>query len=176
METGIASWVVVARIVKAHGLSGEVVVESLTDVEGRLENTPVFLLIDGGHVRGEIRVKSRRFFGGRFAFTFEGISNRSEAEKLRGMELAVAEEELGELPPDQFFIHQLVGMTVRLQDGKVIGTVRNVLKTGGVDLLEIGERGEILIPFAADICVEVDTKKRLITIVPPEGLLQINAD
>jgi ribosomal 30S subunit maturation factor RimM len=66
-------------------------------------------------------------------------------------------------------------MKVQLQDGKLIGTVRNVCKTGGVDLLEVGERGEMLIPFTSEICVEVDAEKRVITIFPPEGLLGLNA-
>lgn len=166
--------VVVARIAKPHGIRGEVVLDSFTDVEGRLETTDFFLLLNRGAVVRELKVESRRFFGGRFVMQFAGIPDRTEAEKLRGMELAVPEEAIGSLPEDQFFVHELVGMSVHLLDGRPIGTVKSLMRTGGVDLLEIGERGEILIPFTDQICVEVDMDKRQITVDPPEGLLQLN--
>jgi ribosomal 30S subunit maturation factor RimM len=60
-------------------------------------------------------------------------------------------------------------------NGEFVGHVRSVLKTGGVDLLEIGENGEILVPFAAEICIDINLKEKEITIQPPEGLLQVNA-
>ena len=63
-----------------------------------------------GAVVRELKVESRRFFGGRFVMQFAGIPDRTEAEKIRGMELAVPEEEIGSLPENQFFVHDLVGM------------------------------------------------------------------
>ena len=175
MLTRVSSPVVVARIVKAHGICGEVALESFTDVAGRLENTPVFLLMNGGKLIGEVRVVSRRFFNNRHVLRFEGISTRTEAEALRGKQLAIPEEDLGSLPKDQYFIHQLIGMTVRLVSGESVGIVKNVMKTGGTDLLVVGEEEEILIPFAAGICVEVNAERKQITIDPPDGLLRLNA-
>jgi len=173
VDTEAISPVLVARIIKPHGLAGEVVLESYTDVEGRLEELRTYLLMDQGRMIGKLTAESVRFFGGRFAIRFQGISSRTEAEGLRNKELAIPEEEIGKLPSDHYFIHQLVGMSVQLCDGKTVGTVTDVLQTGGVDLLEI-DKG-ILVPFAAAICVEVDLQKGQITIDPPEGLLQLNA-
>ncbi|HEY7161068.1 MAG TPA: ribosome maturation factor RimM [Acidobacteriota bacterium] len=170
-----SSPVIVARIVKPHSIHGEVVLASLTDVEGRLENTDHFLLISKDDVVGEVEVESRRFFQGRHVLKFSGISDRNAAEELRGKMLAVEAEEIGTLPPDTFFIHDLIGMKICLQDGSEIGKVKDVLETGGVALLEVGERGEILIPFTEEICREVDAERKVITIDPPEGLLQLNA-
>lgn len=176
MQPGVTAPVTVARIVKPHGLRGEVVLESLTDVEGRLENTPVFLLVvDGAPVR-ELRVESRRFFGGRHVLRFHGIETLTEAEKIRGLTLAVPESEIGPLPENHYFIHQLIGMKVLLKNGRELGTVKNVLSTGGVDVLEIGERGEHLVPFVSSICVEVNLEEKRLTIDPPEGLLHFNAN
>jgi 16S rRNA processing protein RimM len=167
----------VARILRAHALHGEVVLESLTDVEGRLENTDVFLLLnkDEQLVRN-LEVETRRFIQGKHVFKFARIDDRTSAEGLKGMTLAIDAEEIGELPPDMFFVHDLVGMKVRLQDGTEIGEVSGILKTGGVDLLEVGEKGQILIPFTDEICKIVDPQQKLITIDPPEGLLQLNAN
>lgn len=168
--------VLVARIVKPHGLRGEVVLESLTDVEGRLETTRAFLLVKDGIPTRELRVESRRFFGGRHVLRFQGIETLTEAEKIRGMTLAVPESEIGPLPENQYFIHQLIGMKVKLKDGRELGTVRKVIVTGGVDVLEIGDRGEHLVPFASDICVEVNLEEKRLTIDPPEGLLHFDAN
>lgn len=175
MEVSTSSPVIVARIVKPHSIYGEVVLFSLTDVEGRLENTDHFLLLSKDDVIGKLEVESRRFFQGRHVLKFSGISDRNSAEELRGKMLAVEAEEIGTLPPDTFFVHDLIGMKVCLPDGTEIGKVKGVLETGGADLLEVGERGEILIPFTDEICREVDADRKVITIDPPEGLLQLNA-
>lgn len=175
MEVSSSSPVIVARIVKPHSIHGEVVLVSLTDVEGRLENTDHFLLMSKDDVVGELEVESRRFFQGRHVLKFSGVSDRTAAEELRGKMLAVEADQIGTLPPDTFFIHDLIGMKVCLPNGTEIGKVKDVLETGGVDLLEVGERGEILIPFTDEICREVDAEKKVITIDPPEGLLQLNA-
>jgi len=175
MEVSSSSPVIVARIVKPHSIHGEVVLASLTDVEGRLENTDHFLLMSKDDVVGEVEVESRRFFQGRHVLKFSGVSDRTAAEELRGKMLAVEADQIGTLPPDTFFIHDLIGMKVCLPNGTEIGKVKSVLETGGVDLLEVGERGEILIPFTDEICREVDAEKKVITIDPPEGLLQLNA-
>jgi 16S rRNA processing protein RimM len=175
MEVSSSSPVIVAQISKPHSIHGEVVLTSLTDVEGRLENTDHFLLIGKDDVVGSLEVESRRYFQGKHVLKFVGISDRTAAEKLKGKMLAVPAEEIGTLPPDSFFIHDLIGMKVCLQDGTEIGKVKDILETGGVDLLEVGERGEILIPFTDEICREVDADRKVITIDPPEGLLQLNA-
>jgi 16S rRNA processing protein RimM len=175
MEVSSSSPVIVARIAKPHSIHGEVVLTSLTDVEGRLENTDHFLLISKDNVIGSLEVESRRFFQGRHVLKFVGISDRTAAEQLRGKMLAVAADQIGALPPDTFFIHDLIGMKVCLLNGTEVGKVKDVLETGGVDLLEVGERGEILIPFTDEICREVDADRKVITIDPPEGLLQLNA-
>jgi 16S rRNA processing protein RimM len=175
METRTFPFVVVARITKPHATRGEVVLESLSDVEGRLENTPAFLLIDKGIVIRKIEVESRRFFGGRNVLKFRGIDDMTGAEGLRGLELAVPESEIGQLPPDTYFIHQLVGSSVCLKDGTPVGLVQRVIETGGQFLLEVGEGEDILIPFVAQICLEVDPVGGKIVIDPPEGLLRLNA-
>jgi 16S rRNA processing protein RimM len=169
MKTDTASPVLVAKIIKPHGIHGEVVLESWTDVEGRLENTPAFLLMDHGELLREVTVESRRFIMGRPVFKFEGVSNRSEAELLRNLELAIPENQLGKLPPNQFFVFHLVGMKVVMKDGREAGIVKNVLHTGGGDLLEL-ENGE-LVPFVDEICLDVDLEKRQIVIDPPSGLI-----
>ncbi len=170
MKTDTASPVLVAKITKPHGIHGEVVLESWTDVEGRLENTPAFLLLDHGKVLKEVTVESRRFIMGRPVFKFEGVSTRTEAELLRNRELGIPEDQLGQLPPNQFFIFHLVGMRIVLKDGREVSTVKDVLHTEGGDLLEL-ENGD-LVPFVDEICLDVDRQTGRIVIDPPSGLIR----
>jgi 16S rRNA processing protein RimM len=172
MKPETASPVLVAKIIKPHGIRGEVVLESWTDVEGRLENRAAFLLIDKGQVLKEIAVESRRFIMGRPVFKFAGVSSRTEAESLRNLELGIPEEELGELQPNQYFIFHLIGMDVLLKNGREAGKVQDVISTDGGDLLEL-ENG-VLVPFIDEICLDVDLEKKQIVIDPPEGLLAMN--
>ena len=169
MKAGATSPVLVARIVKPHGIHGEVVLESWTDVEGRLENTSTFLLLDHGKLIREVKVESRRFIMGRPVFKFAGVTSRNDAELLRNLELGIPEEQIGELAPGQFFIFHLVGLPVVLSDGREVGIVKDVVHTGGGDLLELNNGS--LIPFNDEICPNVDLKKKQIVINPPEGLL-----
>jgi 16S rRNA processing protein RimM len=175
MKNETSSPVVVARIIKPHALTGEVVLESYTDVQGRLEELRSYLVMQNGEVIRTLEVESYRFFNDRYVVKFRGINSRNEADALRNKELAIPEQDVGQLPADHFFIHDLVGMTVYTREGKEVGIVQNVMKTGGVDLLEVGEEGRILIPFVDPICKEVDLETRRIIIDPPEGLLNLNA-
>ncbi len=169
MDAG--SLVLVARIIKPHGIHGEVVLESWTDVEGRLENTPVFFLTDPeGNVLREVTTESRRWIQGRPVFRFTGIPTRTEAEHLRNLELAIPEDQLGELPEGKYFVFQLIGMDVVGLDGSKIGVVRNIIHTVAGDVLEMEDRK--MIPFIDGICVDVDVKNRRIVIDPPEGLIE----
>ncbi len=78
--------------------------------------------------------------------------------------------------PDSYYISQLVGCLVELADGTRVGEVRGVVRTGGTDLLRVeSPRGEILIPFTRSICTRIEPELQRIRLVPPEGLLELNA-
>jgi 16S rRNA processing protein RimM len=72
-------------------------------------------------------------------------------------------------------VHDLVGCAVETISGEPVGEVRRVEGGAGASVLSVeGRRGEVLVPLAADICVEVDIAGRRIRINPPEGLLELN--
>ena len=80
-----------------------------------------------------------------------------------------------ELPKDQFYEWELAGCRVEATDGKSIGMVREVMRTGGVEILVVAgdAGGEFLIPMAQEICVEIDIDRKLVRVDPPEGLLEL---
>jgi 16S rRNA processing protein RimM len=106
---------------------------------------------------------------------FAGYDSIEEAAKLVGYEFAVPEAERVELEEDEFYDWELAGCRVETISGEQLGTVRGVMRTGGVDMLvvEADAGREYLIPMAEDICVRIDIENKLVRVDPPEGLLEM---
>lgn len=168
---------VVGRVAKSHGVRGELVVEVRTD-------DPDARFAAGARLRGraarsgEVRVftvESAREHSGRLLVRLVGISDRTAADALRGTLFVV---DSAELPPsddpDEFYDHELEGLTVQLTDGTVVGKVTEVLHSAAGELLSVraaDDGREILIPFVTAIIPTVALADQLVVIDPPEGLL-----
>ena len=120
--------------------------------------------------------------GGQAIFLFEGSDSISDAEKLVGLEVQIPLSERISLPAGSFYVSDLVGCEVYERDGgKLIGCVRDLQFPGeelkGTPLLEVDSpSGELLIPLAQEICVQIDTAARRIEVVLPEGLHDLNRE
>jgi 16S rRNA processing protein RimM len=100
----------------------------------------------------------------------------SAAEALAGAELRVSAETLRPLPGGSFYRHDLVGCLVETKQGARVGEVTSVEGDAtGSRLVVRGRSGEILIPLAEGICVEVDVAAKKIVVDPPDGLMELNA-
>jgi 16S rRNA processing protein RimM len=167
--------ILVGRVARPHGIRGQVVVNPETDfVEDRFAaGAIVWTRVDAGDER--LIVSTMRVQNGRPIVGFEGFERIEDVERLAGVELRVPEDSLQELQDGAFYHFQLVGCAVETTSGERVGDVARVDGGAGGSLLAIdGPRGEILIPFAVDICVEVDVAAKRIRIDPPEGLLELN--
>jgi 16S rRNA processing protein RimM len=104
---------------------------------------------------------------------FAGITDREAAAELRGHTLIVDVAELPDLTePDEFYDHQLEGLTAVGPDGAALGTVREVVHAPASDLLVVDTaRGEVLVPFVRAIVPEVDLPGGRVVLDPPAGLL-----
>ena len=165
----------VGRIARPHGLRGQVVVNPETNfVEERFaEGAALWTRSAAGNE--QLTVASLRVQNGRPVVGFEGFTRIEDVERLAGLELRVPEETLQPLQPGSYYEHQLVGCVVETAAGNVVGTVAAVEGGAGATRLVMnGPRGEILIPLALDICVEIDVVNKRIRIDPPDGLLELN--
>jgi len=167
--------IVVAHIVKVRGLRGEVVAELLTDFPERFEKLTALLGVSVDGTRRSLQIEEQWFHGNRIVFKFTGFDRIEEAKELVGYDLAVPEDERMELPPHSFYEWELIGCRVHTVDGTEIGEVKDVMRTGGVEILSVvDDKGrDRLIPMASDIVVEIDKEKKLIRIDPPAGLLEL---
>jgi 16S rRNA processing protein RimM len=175
----MADWddmVLVGRIARPHGIRGHVFVNPETDfVEERFAPGAV-MWIRSPHGEEPLTIAAARLQGGRPVVAFDGFSSIEAIERLAGLELRVPETELRPLSSGAYYQHQLVGCVVETRAGERIGPVVRVDGGAGGSLLAIdGAHGEILVPFAADICVDVDVAAKRIRIDPPAGLLELNA-
>ena len=164
----------IAHVVRAHGLRGEVAADMLTDFPERFDDVAEVTLRRGDEERAA-EVEGHRFHKGRVLLKFAGVDSMTDAERLRGFDVVVPEEELHELPEDFYYDFDLVGCAVVTTSGEAVGTVDSVLRTGAAELLSVRRAGggEVLIPFVDEICPEVDVEARRIVVDPPEGLLDL---
>ncbi len=142
---------------RAHGLKGEVQIVATTNRDERF--APGSHLVVGGRARV---VASSRRHQGRWLVRFEGIDDRSAAEALRGAR--IEGEPLGELPPEEVWVHELVGAEVHEGDGRVRGRVVAVVANPAHDLLELDDGVLVPMVFVRDVADGV------VTVDPPEGL------
>ena len=171
-----ADMVLVGRIARTHGIRGQIVVAPETDfVEERFqEGSKVWCRTARGDE--QLTVASMRVQKGRPIVGFDGFASIDDVERLTGAELRIPEEALQPLSDGVYYHHQLIGCAVDTVGGERVGTVVRVEGGSAGSVLEIeGSRGQVLVPLAAEICVDIDVRGKRIRIDPPEGLLDVNA-
>ena len=167
--------VAVAKAVRTRGLRGEIVADLLTDFPERFEGLAALIAVAPDGKRLPLALEDHWFQGARVILKFAGYDSIEAASALVGYEFAVPESERVELDEDEFYDWELIGCRVETIAGEHLGTVREVLKTGGVEVLLIENLvagREHMIPLAETICVEIDIENKLIRVDPPEGLLE----
>ncbi|MGH2723313.1 MAG: ribosome maturation factor RimM [Actinomycetota bacterium] len=156
------------RITRAHGVRGEVTVQSLTEVEARFAPGSVLRLEDGR----ALTVRSARPHQHRLLVRFEEVPDRTAAEALRGRLLLVAAGEAPEIDEeDRFWVHQVVGLEVVTEGGRSLGRIREVLANPANDLW-VAEAGghDTLIPAIRDVVVTVDPDEGRVVVREIPGL------
>jgi len=164
--------VAVARLVKTRGLRGELVANILTDFPERFDDLKKVFVVKSNGETSELEIEKFWFQKDRIVLKFVGFDSIEAAENFRNCEVCVAEDEAVKLESDEFYDWELQDCAVETIDGEKLGTVKEVLRTGGTEIIVVkGAEKEYLIPFAEAICTVVDVEKKLIKVDAPEGLL-----
>ena len=124
-------------------------------------------------------VEHGRAYRNRLVLKLAGLDDPSAVERLRGQSVMAAADDAPSLDEDVHYVVRLVGMEVEDEGGTVLGRVKDIMPTGGVDLLVVtsptdDEGRETLIPLAREIVIEVCEERGRIRIRPPAGLLELN--
>jgi 16S rRNA processing protein RimM len=169
---------VIGRVAKAHGVTGEVVIDVRTDDPA--ERFAPGSVLRGRKPRGgperDFIIETVREHGGRLLVRLTGIGDRNAADELRGTLFLISTAQLPPIEdPDEFYDHQLEGLAVRTVAGEVLGTVTEVLHTAAGELLSIKrpDGAELLVPFVSAIVTAVSLAEGTVEIDPPDGLLNL---
>lgn len=167
---------VVGRVVKSHGIRGELVVDVRTDdPDARFAKGTVLRgkLPKGGGEKN-FTVTAARNHSGRLLLSLADVGSRDAADALRGTLFLIdsADVDSGS-DPDEFYDHELEGLSVSTVDGREVGTVESVLHLPGGEVLAVRapDGREILVPFVTQIVPTVAADG--IMIDPPDGLLDV---
>lgn len=170
--------IAVGIIRKAHGVRGEASVEPWTDAVDRFDELDAVTLVapDESQTR-DLTVESVRIHAGRALVKFEGIDAPEDIQLLHNWTVEIPESEARTLEEDEYFLHDLVGLTLVDAEGKERGLVTDAYEGGGGILLNVkrpnGRSFEL--PFAADICTDIDLTAKRMTVVLPEGIEDLDA-
>ncbi len=158
----------VGRISKAHGLRGELVVRLTTDRIERVDPGARLFAVVSPSQQGWLKVRTSRPHQTRFVVAFEGIADRTGAERWHGAVLRA--EPIDD--PDATWVHELIGSSVVTVDGVECGDVESVIDNPASDLLSLADGRLVPLVFVTEGPVVRDDR-RVVVIDPPEGLLDL---
>jgi len=163
--------IIVGEITRPHGVRGAVRVAPVTDFPDHLLRLTRMVVVQE-RVAGPARVEWAEAAGRFVVMKLAGIETPEAAEALRGATLRIPPDEVPPLPPGQFYVFQIVGLRVRTPEGRALGRVAEVLRTGSNDVYVIRstEGREILLPAVEGVVEAIDVEAGEVVARPPEWL------
>ncbi|MCJ2166148.1 16S rRNA processing protein RimM [Pseudodesulfovibrio sp. S3] len=170
-----SGFIPVGGVVKPHGIRGELCIKSYADSPSLFGAVDPLYLRDGDKPPRPVSATAWREHKGLVLLTLKGVTDRDQAEALRGLEVLIREEDLPELEGDEHYFYQMIGCRVVLPDQTEVGELKGYYETGEQDTWVIvnSEGAEILLPAVPEFVLDVDLDTETIVIEPPEGLLDL---
>lgn len=166
--------VTIGKIVKTRGLHGEVKVYPLTDIPDRFEHLETVLVQLAQGPELVVEIVQVKYYKDLVYLQFRGRNTLNEVQELVGGLLQVDPASVPELPEGVYYHFEIIGSEVYTDDAQRLGVVVEILETGSNDIYVVQADGrEYLIPVIADVVKEIDREKRMITIHPLPGLLEL---
>ncbi len=170
-------FLVLARVLRPHGVRGDLNVQILTDFPERMRDLDVVHLAedaDNPRRMAEHHVTfARRAKGDQWVIHLEGVEDRDAADAFRSQYLFVSLADAVPLEEDEVYLFQVIGLEVRSKEGENLGRVTGMIETGANDVYIVqGETyGEILIPAIQGVILNIDPKAGFMLVQLPPGLL-----
>lgn len=171
------AYLLMGRILGPHGISGELKVKIYSGDSSNLCNGKKiflnhkknndFMVFNIRQVRGSLK---------KVILSLKKVDDREHASALTGMDIWMAKKDLRHPDKDEFYWHQLIGMTVMTSEGNIIGTLEQIIETGANDVYVVKQgRDEYLIPALKDVVESVDLNKGILVVNMMSGTEQNNA-
>ena len=164
----------VGIITSTHGVRGEVKVYPTTDDPRRFRRLKEVVL-DTGKEKMNLEIEGVKFFKQFVILKFKGLDNINNIEKYRQKSLYVTRKNAVRLQRDEYFIADLIGLKVQDEDGKELGTVKDVMETGANDVYEVemADGKSLLLPAIKQCILNVDVENGTMQVHVLEGLLDL---
>ena len=164
----------VGIITSTHGVRGEVKVYPTTDDPRRFRRLKEVVL-DTGKEKMNLEIEGVKFFKQFVILKFKGLDNINDIEKYRQKSLYVTRKNAVRLQRDEYFIADLIGLKVQDEDGKELGTVKDVIETGANDVYEVemADGRSLLLPAIKQCILNVDVENGMMQVHVLEGLLDL---
>lgn len=170
----MAEYLNVGKIVNTQGLKGEVRVISQTDFpELRYKKGAILTLFQEKKKPIELTIQSHRKHKNFDILTFVAHPSINDVEKYREGILKVSKEQLTELPENEFYYHEIIGLTVVDDTIGELGKIKEILSPGANDVwvVQRPKKKDILLPYIDSVVHKVDLEKGSVFVEIPEGLI-----
>lgn len=158
----------VGRVLRPHGVRGELLLETLTDFPDHLAEVKTVYL---GEAAAAHPLAAARAHRGQLIVRLADCRTREEADAFRGQLVQIKAVAAASLPPGAYYHHQLVGLPVVSDTGEALGALSEVLETGANDVYVVkGPAGDLLLPAIRSVILTIDLAARQITVHIPDGL------
>lgn len=164
----------VGEIANTHGIRGEVKVYPTTDDVKRFKKLKTCTLdTEKGEI--ELHVESCKFFKQFAILKFKEFNDINEVERYKHCGLYVDREHAVKLQRDEYYIADLIGITVYNEDDTVLGTLKDVIETGANDvyLVKMEDGRELMIPALKECILDVDIENGRMKVHLLKGLLEL---
>jgi 16S rRNA processing protein RimM len=161
--------VCVGAIGGSYGVRGEVRVKSFCAIPEDIETYSPLFTEDGKTMHLALVHSIKNGFAARIA----EVASKEDADALKGTQLFANRDQLPNLPDDEYYHADLIGLQVHDTGGVLLGTVKSVLNHGAGDLLDVqlpGSSASVLLPFTLAAVPTVDLTAGRIVADPPDGV------
>ena len=162
----------VGQIVNTFGINGFVKVKAFTDDLERFETLKKVYVCKKDNLK-EVEIEEVKYHKGMVLLKLKGINNMNEAEVLKGLYLKIDRKDAKKLPKDTYFIADLLGLEVYSDEGRLLGRLEDIFKTGANDVYvvkdELGK--QLLLPSIPEVIKEIDLSNEKIIVHLIKGLI-----
>ncbi len=166
----------IGKVISPHGVAGMVKVYPYSDFPGRVELLDQVELLRGTD-RTAYQVEKAALYGRFWLVKFNEVKNREDAESIKDSLMIIPKEERFPLPDDSFYHDQLIGLSVYESGNVLIGQVKDLITTGGHDILVIEAAGDEkkshLVPLVKSFIDAINLDAGELHVNLPEGLLDL---
>jgi 16S rRNA processing protein RimM len=172
--SGTGETILLGKVAATHGIKGQLRVVPYSGETATLCSLQSIMLKGPKGEMDVFPVATVTGHGRKVLLALKGFDNINQVQHLVGRELFAWRDQLPDLPPDEFYWFDLIGLTVGTTVGRVLGRLEEIIATGSNDVYVVRADGEeFLIPALADVVLMVDLENGVMTVDPPDGLFDL---